>query len=99
MDVSETRSARVQTILSNEGESLNVELNSLDSAPDAEWQFHMAGRIEASNLENIEALEQPAAMSERLARMRAVAPERYYAAILGLGFGYGPGFRGIVELW
>lgn len=31
--------------------------------------------------------------------MTPIEPARYYEAIAPLGFGYGPGFRGIVELW
>ncbi|MBP2435190.1 MULTISPECIES: type I polyketide synthase [Bradyrhizobium] len=99
MVIPDAGSLVVQALLSSDGDGLVAEIASLDPAHTGEWQQHMAGRIEALQARSMEDLPGPVATSLGIERMRAVAPQDYYAAIEPLGFGYGPGFRGIAELW
>ncbi|PPQ15467.1 polyketide synthase [Bradyrhizobium sp. AC87j1] len=99
MVIPDAGSLVVQALLSSESDGFGAEIASLDPADGGEWQQHMAGRIEGVQARGLEDLPGPLAESLGIERMRAVAPQDYYAAIQSLGFGYGPGFRGIAELW
>ncbi|MGF6812614.1 acyl transferase domain-containing protein/surfactin synthase thioesterase subunit/acyl carrier protein [Paraburkholderia sp. Clong3] len=89
----------VQTVLQGEGGDVDGELVSRGAAYDDGWRRHIRARVSALAAPHIAPVATPLPASAGVARMTPVKPARYYEAIAPLGFGYGPGFRGIVELW
>ncbi|WP_185673651.1 type I polyketide synthase [Burkholderia stagnalis] len=88
----------VQTLLQGDGGDLDAELVSRDAADDA-WHRHLRARVSTLAAPRLAPIATPLPASAGVERMTPIEPTRYYEAIAPLGFGYGPGFRGIVALW
>jgi acyl transferase domain-containing protein/surfactin synthase thioesterase subunit/acyl carrier protein len=87
----------VQIILQGDDE-IDAELASR-AAGDETWRRHLRARVSALAASRLAPLATPLPASIGVERMAQIDPARYYDAIAPLGFGYGPGFRGIVALW
>ncbi|WP_321861663.1 type I polyketide synthase [Burkholderia cenocepacia] len=88
----------VQTILQGDGSDVDAELASRDTTGDA-WHRHLRARVSVLEAPRLAPLATPLPAAAGVERMTPIEPSRYYDAIAPLGFGYGPGFRGIVALW
>ncbi|MEX3846500.1 type I polyketide synthase [Paraburkholderia sp. BR10882] len=88
----------VQVVLQGDGSDIDAELVSRSATDDA-WRRHLRARVCARAAPRLASITMPLPASADLERMVPIEPLRYYEVIAPLGFGYGPGFRGIVALW
>ncbi|CAI7975412.1 Polyketide synthase [Frankia sp. Hr75.2] len=61
------------------------------------WRLHVNGRVRLGDGEAPTRAEAPTAVRPRLTR--EVSVEMFYDELTARGFDYGPGFRGVAELW
>ncbi|MEB3168277.1 MAG: beta-ketoacyl synthase N-terminal-like domain-containing protein, partial [Synechococcaceae cyanobacterium] len=90
----------LQTLLEQHPQGLRVSIASLDpAAPEAGWQVHATGRIaKADGLPEADSTTATLASSRDRCQVAADVGA-LYAALEGLGLGYGPAFRGLQEVW